>query len=143
MEPKRKLMGPVGATCLAYKLPQYMVDVCGMQTLTSGANLSLLGQRPEAFRNALGLPELSSLQLIFMQLHLAPVRHSHSTKQRSMAQEPTIACARWQVGIHTVIDCATARPEESAQRVDWEGKVALIQCAQARLPAAMLMGFRF
>ncbi len=37
-----------------------------------------------------------------------------------------------QVGIHTVIDCATARPEESAQRVDWEGKVALIQCAQAR-----------
>jgi hypothetical protein len=38
-----------------------------------------------------------------------------------------------QVGIHTVIDCATARPEESAQRVDWEGKVALIQCAQARV----------
>ena len=39
-----------------------------------------------------------------------------------------------------MIDCATARPEESAQRVDWEGKVALIQCAQARLPAALLMG---
>lgn len=35
------------------------------------------------------------------------------------------------VGIHTVIDCATARPEESSQVVDWEGKVALIQCAQA------------
>eukprot|EP00887_Chlorella_sp_A99_P002106 scaffold21.g2106.t1 len=35
------------------------------------------------------------------------------------------------VGIHTVIDCATARPEESADAVDWEGKVALIQCAQA------------
>ena len=33
-------------------------------------------------------------------------------------------------GIHTVIDCATARPEESAQKLDWEGKVALIQCAQ-------------
>jgi hypothetical protein len=35
------------------------------------------------------------------------------------------------VGVHTVIDCATARPEESADVVDWEGKVALIQCAQA------------
>lgn len=34
------------------------------------------------------------------------------------------------VGIHTVIDCSTARPEESTQRIDWEGKVALIQCAQ-------------
>lgn len=38
-----------------------------------------------------------------------------------------------------MIDCATARPEESAQRVDWEGKVALIQCAQARLAATMLI----
>jgi len=35
------------------------------------------------------------------------------------------------VGVHTVIDCATARPEESTNKVDWEGKVALIQCAQA------------
>ncbi|CAD7696860.1 unnamed protein product [Ostreobium quekettii] len=35
------------------------------------------------------------------------------------------------VGIHTIIDCATARPEESTQKVDWEGKVALIQSAQA------------
>jgi short-subunit dehydrogenase len=34
------------------------------------------------------------------------------------------------VGIHTVVDCATARPEESAQKIDWDGKVALIQCAQ-------------
>ena len=34
------------------------------------------------------------------------------------------------VGIHTVIDCCTARPEESTSRIDWEGKVALIQCAQ-------------
>ena len=34
------------------------------------------------------------------------------------------------VGIHTVIDCSTARPEENTQRIDWEGKVALIQCAQ-------------
>ena len=34
------------------------------------------------------------------------------------------------VGIHTVIDCATARPEESTERIDWDGKVALIQCAQ-------------
>ena len=35
------------------------------------------------------------------------------------------------VGIHTIIDCSTARPEESADKVDWEGKVALIQSAQA------------
>lgn len=35
------------------------------------------------------------------------------------------------VGVHTVIDCATGRPEESVKQVDWEGKVALIQCCQA------------
>jgi uncharacterized protein YbjT (DUF2867 family) len=35
------------------------------------------------------------------------------------------------VGVSAIIDCATARPEESTQKVDWEGKVALIQCAQA------------
>ncbi|KAG0617571.1 hypothetical protein M758_5G199900 [Ceratodon purpureus] len=35
------------------------------------------------------------------------------------------------VGIHTVIDCATGRPEEPIRTVDWDGKVALIQCAQA------------
>lgn len=35
------------------------------------------------------------------------------------------------VGVHTVIDCATARPEESTDKVDWDGKVALIQSAQA------------
>lgn len=34
------------------------------------------------------------------------------------------------VGVHTVVDCATARPEESAQKIDWAGKVALIQSAQ-------------
>ena len=39
-----------------------------------------------------------------------------------------------------MIDCATARPEESAQRVDWEGKVALIQCAQARFTATAKLG---
>ena len=38
------------------------------------------------------------------------------------------------VGIHTVIDCSTARPEESTQKIDWNGKVALIQCAQVWLP---------
>jgi len=31
------------------------------------------------------------------------------------------------VGIHTIIDCATARPEESIKQVDWEGKKALIR----------------
>lgn len=35
------------------------------------------------------------------------------------------------VGVSAIIDCATARPEESTQQVDWEGKVALMQCAQA------------
>ncbi|XP_031248320.1 protein HIGH CHLOROPHYLL FLUORESCENCE PHENOTYPE 244, chloroplastic [Pistacia vera] len=35
------------------------------------------------------------------------------------------------VGVHIVIDCATARPEEPIKTVDWEGKVALIQCAKA------------
>ncbi|KAK6946521.1 NmrA-like domain [Dillenia turbinata] len=35
------------------------------------------------------------------------------------------------VGIHTVFDCATRRPEEPIKMVDWEGKVALIQCAKA------------
>lgn len=35
------------------------------------------------------------------------------------------------VGIHTIIDCATARPEEPTDKIDWDGKVALIQCAQA------------
>lgn len=34
------------------------------------------------------------------------------------------------VGISAIIDCATARPEESTQKIDWEGKVGLIQCAQ-------------
>uniref|UniRef100_A0A7S0WZB3 NmrA-like domain-containing protein n=1 Tax=Chlamydomonas leiostraca TaxID=1034604 RepID=A0A7S0WZB3_9CHLO len=35
------------------------------------------------------------------------------------------------VGISAIIDCATARPEESTTAIDWKGKVALIQCAQA------------
>ena len=34
------------------------------------------------------------------------------------------------VGIHTVIDCATARPEEPSAKIDWVGKKSLIQCAQ-------------
>ena len=34
------------------------------------------------------------------------------------------------VGINAVVDCATARPEESTSKVDWQGKVSLIQCAQ-------------
>jgi uncharacterized protein YbjT (DUF2867 family) len=35
------------------------------------------------------------------------------------------------VGVHTVIDAATARPEESIEKIDWDGKVALVQAAQA------------
>lgn len=47
------------------------------------------------------------------------------------------------VGIHTVIDCATARPEESTQKVDWDGKVALIQCAQVGCLAPLSVTQRF
>lgn len=35
------------------------------------------------------------------------------------------------VGIHTIIDCATGRPEEPIRSVDWDGKVALIESAVA------------
>lgn len=35
------------------------------------------------------------------------------------------------VGVHTVIDCATSRPEEDMMGVDWRGKTALIQTAKA------------
>lgn len=27
------------------------------------------------------------------------------------------------VGVHTIIDCSTARPEEPTNKIDWEGKV--------------------
>jgi len=52
-----------------------------------------------------------------------------ATTVQADLQDPTSLPAAL-VGIHTVIDCATARPEESTQKVDWDGKVALIQCAQ-------------
>lgn len=35
------------------------------------------------------------------------------------------------VGIHTIVDCATGRPEEPIQKIDWEAKVKLIQSAKA------------
>lgn len=44
------------------------------------------------------------------------------------------------VGIHTVIDCATARPEEPTARIDWAGKTALIQCAQVPHPPPPSLG---
>jgi uncharacterized protein YbjT (DUF2867 family) len=53
----------------------------------------------------------------------------HSPPQADLT-DPTSLPATL-VGVHTIIDCATARPEESADMVDWEGKKALIQCAQA------------
>ncbi|CAK0885285.1 unnamed protein product [Prorocentrum cordatum] len=34
------------------------------------------------------------------------------------------------IGIHTVIDCSTARPEESIYETDWEGKLAFVQCCE-------------
>lgn len=52
-----------------------------------------------------------------------------TTVQTDLTDPSSIPAAL--VGIHTVIDCSTARPEESADKVDWEGKVALIQSAQA------------
>ena len=38
------------------------------------------------------------------------------------------------VGIHTVIDCATARPEESTSKVDWDGKVSSRAAACRDIP---------
>ena len=52
-----------------------------------------------------------------------------TTVQMDLTDPTSIPAAL--VGIHTVIDCSTARPEESTNVVDWEGKVALIQSAQA------------
>ena len=52
-----------------------------------------------------------------------------TTVQMDLTDPTSIPAAL--VGIHTVIDCSTARPEESAEVVDWAGKVALIQSAQA------------
>lgn len=51
-----------------------------------------------------------------------------SLVEGSLARPETIPGAL--VGIHTVIDCATARPEESAFTVDWEGKKRFIQCCE-------------
>jgi len=34
------------------------------------------------------------------------------------------------VGIHTVIDCSTARSEENVFDIDWDGKKAFIQCCE-------------
>jgi uncharacterized protein YbjT (DUF2867 family) len=35
------------------------------------------------------------------------------------------------VGVHTVIDAATVRPEEGIIKTDWKGKLALVQTAEA------------
>lgn len=51
------------------------------------------------------------------------------TVNGNLAQPKTLPAAL--VGVHTVVDVATARPEESIKEVDWEGKKALIQCAKA------------
>mmetsp|Transcript_18474 Transcript_18474/g.51836 ORF Transcript_18474/g.51836 Transcript_18474/m.51836 type:complete len:355 (+) Transcript_18474:134-1198(+) len=58
------------------------------------------------------------------------LREWGATTVQADLSDPTTLPATM-VGINAVIDCATARPEESAEKVDWEGKVALIQCAQA------------
>ncbi|CAG9465685.1 unnamed protein product [Pedinophyceae sp. YPF-701] len=52
-----------------------------------------------------------------------------TTVQADLTDPASIPAAM--VGVHTVIDAATARPEESISKVDWEGKKALIQTAQA------------
>jgi len=46
----------------------------------------------------------------------------------SLTRDETLPSAL--IGVHTVIDCATARPEESVFDVDWEGKKALIQSCE-------------
>lgn len=59
--------------------------------------------------------------------------HAHAALDHPCLQadlsDPTTLPATL-VGVNAVIDCATARPEESTDKIDWEGKVALIQCAQ-------------
>jgi len=52
-----------------------------------------------------------------------------STVQADLSKHETIPPAL--VGIHTIIDAATARPEEPMLDVDWEGKVALMKTAKA------------
>lgn len=52
-----------------------------------------------------------------------------ATVQADLADPTSLPAAL--VGINAIVDCATARPEESTQKVDWQGKVSLIQCAQA------------
>lgn len=47
------------------------------------------------------------------------------------------------VGINIIIDCATARPEEPTRKIDWEGKKALIQCAQVPTEIGPSASFRF
>eukprot|EP00667_Euglena_gracilis_P004843 EG_transcript_4868 len=51
------------------------------------------------------------------------------TVNGNLASPKTLPAAL--VGVHTVVDVATARPEESIREVDWEGKKALIQAAKA------------
>ena len=53
----------------------------------------------------------------------ASIVYGDLTKPETIA--PTL------VGIHTVVDCATSRPEESVMDVDWQGKVALMKCCRA------------
>jgi uncharacterized protein YbjT (DUF2867 family) len=52
-----------------------------------------------------------------------------STVQGDLSDPPSLPATL--VGVSAIVDCATARPEESTRAVDWEGKVALIQSAQA------------
>lgn len=61
------------------------------------------------------------------------LRHPQSecARQADLADPTSLPAAL--VGINAVVDCATARPEESTQKVDWQGKVSLIQCAQVSL----------
>jgi len=67
-------------------------------------------------------------------LHPCPPPHPHTpppplNPQADLTDLTSIPATL--VGVSAIIDCATARPEESTQQVDWEGKVALMQCAQA------------
>jgi len=53
----------------------------------------------------------------------ATIVYGDITKPETIA--PTL------VGIHTVVDCATSRPEENVMEVDWKGKVALMKACKA------------
>jgi hypothetical protein len=95
-----------------------------------GAGWTSVTPRMRTGAAALVLDCWSCQQLVGHRLcALACLSSTHPLPKQADLTDPASIPATL-VGISAIIDCATARPEESTQKVDWEGKVALIQCAQ-------------